>query len=101
MSDAGWLKCVQEFPGDQQIFDRFEDLFLKAGGPTEAALFSRQDHKTHTYLMSPAAAKWAPLLPGQWETASDPRSSRWAFLVGDARAPDALGIALGQHREEP
>lgn len=54
MGDHGWLQCVQEFPGDQQIFERFEALFMAAGGLKDAALFSRQHHKTHTYLISPA-----------------------------------------------
>lgn len=99
MTDSGWMQCMQEFPGDQEIFERFEDLFMKSGGPKEAALFSRQDHMKHTYLISPAAAKWAPLLTGQWEPAASPLSERWAFLIGDARAPAALGIELGQHRD--
>lgn len=99
MTDSGWLKCAQKFPGDQEIFERFDDLFMKAGGPKDAALFSQRDHKTHTYLISPAAAKWAPLLTGQWEVADSPQSERWAFLIGDTRAPGVLGIELGQHRD--
>ena len=99
MSDPGWLQCVQEFPGDQRVFEMFERLFFAAGAPREVALFSREDHKSYVYLLSPAAAKWAHLLTGTWEPAGDPKSQRWAVLIGDARAPGSLGIEVGQHRD--
>jgi hypothetical protein len=91
---TGWLQCVEPFPGNHAIFDQFEILFIGAGAPANCALFSRQsnDLKEHIYLLTPAAAAWASLLPGQWTDAGDPREHRWTGLIMHSDAAGWFGL---------
>jgi hypothetical protein len=89
-----WLKCVQPFPGDNRVFERFEALFMAMGGPREAALFGRtsDDYREHTYLISPDAAKWAPALTGEWVDAGEFRNVGWGLLIGHHDVRERLGV---------
>jgi len=91
---AGWLQCVEPFPGNQAVFDRFEVLFTTSGASKDCALFARSsdDLKEYIYLLTPTAAQWASALPGKWIDAGDPRDYRWSGLIMNGDAFERFGL---------
>ncbi len=97
---AGWLQCIEPFPGNDQIFERFEALFTGTGAPKDCALFARNsdDMREHIYLLTPAATKWVNALPGEWTDAGDPREYGWSGLIMHADAFERFGLKTPAQR---
>lgn len=91
-----WKQQTRE-PSDYTIMSRFEAIFMEAGGPVGCALFVRRQGDKQIFLISPEAAKWAPLLGGVWEDAPDALDHKWGLLVADVRDLDRrFGIKIGE-----
>ena len=97
----GWKSVVVPYPGlKERVFDRFVELFIRAGMPAGHALFSRADFSgaepTLTYLVSPDAAEWVSRLSGgRWE--DDPgaiEEHAWSLLAGNGDPQRTFGIRL-------
>lgn len=91
------MQRVTKFPGvEEQIQERFEELFITLGGPQDMALFSRTtpDFQGEVFLLTPAAAKLASALGGSWEQV-DPFAHKWVLLVASGDVQERFGIQLG------
>lgn len=90
-----WKQQARDL-SDYSIMNRFERIFMEAGGPIDCALFVRRSGDKQIFLISPSAAKWAPLLGGVWEDAPDALDHRWSLLVADVRdLKSRFGIKIG------
>lgn len=93
-----WKQRTTTFPGiDEQIQERFEELFMSLGAPEEMALFCRTtpDFQSEIFLLTPAAAsRFASALGGTWEDV-DPFDRSWQLLVANGDPEKRFGIRLG------
>jgi transcriptional regulator with XRE-family HTH domain len=90
----GWLECRSPYPGDFGVQNAFEQLFMAAAGPAEAALFCRtsRDRKDEVFLLSAGASRFSAALPGNWGPAANPSLYGWTLLVGHSDARERLGL---------
>jgi hypothetical protein len=97
--NQSWMKCDVSLPEIQSgIFNAFEKVFTENNAPPEAALFYRAaDAQTSTFLLSPGAARFAPSLPGRWQSCERPTSNKWSLSIGhhDALAKSRLDFGDG------
>lgn len=95
MTDTRWLQCVTPTPGDFSIRDRFVDLHMAAGASEGCALFHRtsDDRKSEIFLLTPPAARFAPMLPGMWEEVDNPTGYGWNLLVAAGDPFKRFGIS--------
>jgi hypothetical protein len=93
-----WMKCeVSVLEIQRGIFNTFEKVFTENKAPPEAALFYRAaDAQTSTFLLSPDASRFAPLLPGRWQLCDRPASSRWSLSIGHHDALAKSGLAFSE-----
>lgn len=91
---TGWLQCAEPFPGNQSVFEIFEALFMANRAPKRCALFSREstDLREHIFLLTPDAAKWAPMMPGHWTDAGNPQDHIWTGLIFEGDAHVSFGL---------
>lgn len=92
---TGWKQAVTPFPGDfAGIQDPFDQAFMAAGAPLDAALFSRtsSDTKSEIFLVSPAAVPFIRMMAGDWTEALNPSLFGWTLLVGSGNPHERLGI---------
>ena len=90
-----WLQKAVPYPGDiDGVEKRFEQLFKEGGAPADHALFTRTsiDGNSEIYLLTPAAAAWAPRIGGGWTPAEDPNRFGWGLLVGADDAFRRFGL---------
>jgi hypothetical protein len=95
---SGWKQRVTKFPGNADgIFERFEELFLRAGAPMEMALLSRtsNDFEHEIYLLSPAASRVAEVIGGEW-TDCNPFDNKWTVCIANGNVEETFGISIGQ-----
>ena len=101
---SGWKSLTVPYPGiREKVADRFAELFVRAGCPTDRALFSRADftdlmaEPTLTYLVSPEASDWIMRLSGgKWEDdPAAPYDQSWSMLIGTTGDPKGqFGIRM-------
>ena len=94
---SSWIQRTTAFPGnEEQIQERFEELFMAVGAPEDAALFCRTspDFQSEIFLLTPAASKFASSLGGAWEDV-DPFPHKWILLVANGD-PRKFGLTIGQ-----
>jgi len=95
---AKWMKTEVAFGRHEEtpIQDALADLALKdaeRGIDTEIALFTRnQEYDKTTLLLSPAAAKFVPFLPGDWTVSEDHHDHEWGGLYTNGAKPEDLGL---------
>jgi hypothetical protein len=93
-----WAIRVEDFPGNQAIFDDFERLFVAAGAPQDMALFDRStdDFTKHVYVLTPAAAAAFPFVGCvQWGPANlhhIASEKGWSLAVGHASAREDFKV---------
>lgn len=75
------------------IFDNFSDLFVKNYSP-DLGLFEKAEGDTYVLVLTPAAAKYCALLPGEWSDVPKPTSKGWVFLVGEGSQLSKRGLDL-------
>jgi hypothetical protein len=98
---ATWKQCITGFPGNfKGIQDRFDAIFMALVAPKEMALFSRtsEDFEHEIFLLTPAAARLADQLEGDWVDVSDEdvKRHKWTLLVAATDVEAQFGITLGQ-----
>lgn len=73
-----------------ELQEKFSDLFLMAGGPSDAGMFGSASVLANDYFFSPAAAALAPLLMASYGATScaAPRRSDVHQLTSRADAKD-------------
>ena len=88
-----WKQARTDFPTYKAIFDKFSDLVIKNYSP-DLGLFEMEDGDAYVLVLTPAAAKYCDLLPGEWSDVQKPISKGWAFLVGDGSQLSKRGLDL-------
>lgn len=96
MSQPSWMLAEHPFPYDPRV----EQEVLYACSAAEArtgrvnsrvALFTDDSLERTRLLLSPEAAQYVGLLPGDWRL-YDPSGESWAVLYSAGASPDDLGL---------